>query len=121
MTRQEAIIRIKDHMVVHKLAEYPHGSKIAEALTMATIALQYFENAKKLEKALAEDFFYPYNFDEVFERDAVDYHCMTAEHAEMLGQFLDCTGMSVDDLKFVLIRGYIEYRDWYRGGLSNEY
>lgn len=38
MTREEAINRIKDHMVVHHIGEYPH-IKLKEALDMALSAL----------------------------------------------------------------------------------
>lgn len=39
MTNREAIERIKDHMRVHKIGEYPHVH-IAEALNMAIAALE---------------------------------------------------------------------------------
>ena len=39
MNRKEAIERIKRHMIVHKIGEYPH-IKLAEALSMAIAALQ---------------------------------------------------------------------------------
>ena len=39
MTREEAINRIKDHMVVHHIGEYPH-IKLKEALDMALAALR---------------------------------------------------------------------------------
>ena len=39
MTREEAINRIKDHMVVHHIGEYPH-IKLKEALDMALTALR---------------------------------------------------------------------------------
>ena len=39
MTREEAINRIKDHMVVHHIGEYPH-IKLKEALDMALSALR---------------------------------------------------------------------------------
>lgn len=38
MTNREAIKRIKDHMEVHKIGEYPH-IKLAEAINMAIDAL----------------------------------------------------------------------------------
>ena len=38
MTTQEAIGRIRNHMVVHHIGEYPHV-KLAEALEMAIKAL----------------------------------------------------------------------------------
>ena len=39
MTREEAINRIKDHMVVHHIGEYPH-IRLKEALDMALTALR---------------------------------------------------------------------------------
>ena len=39
MTREEAIDRIKDHMVAHHIGEYPH-IKLKEALDMALSALR---------------------------------------------------------------------------------
>ena len=39
MTREEAIARIKDHMVIHKLNE-PRAIRISEALNMAIKALE---------------------------------------------------------------------------------
>lgn len=39
MTREEAIERIKRHMIVHQIGAYPH-IKLAEALSMAIEALQ---------------------------------------------------------------------------------
>ena len=42
MTPQEAIGRIRDHMAVHHIGEYPHV-KLAEALEMAIKALMNME------------------------------------------------------------------------------
>lgn len=39
MTKQEAIMRIKDHMDVHRIYE-PEGTKISEALEMAIKSLE---------------------------------------------------------------------------------
>ncbi len=39
MTREEAINRIKDHMVVHHIGEYPH-IRLKEALDMSITALR---------------------------------------------------------------------------------
>lgn len=43
MTFKEAALRIEDHMIVHKLAEYPHAIKITEALNMATELLLWMD------------------------------------------------------------------------------
>ena len=40
MTREEATIRIKDHMVAHHMGRYPH-IKIKEALDLALAALRF--------------------------------------------------------------------------------
>lgn len=45
MTREEAIERIKRHMIVHQIGAYPH-IKLAEALSMAIAALQEPERKK---------------------------------------------------------------------------
>lgn len=42
MTPQEAIGRIRDHMAVHRIGEYPH-IELAEALNMAITALMNME------------------------------------------------------------------------------
>lgn len=39
MMREEAIVRIKDHMIAHHMGEYPH-IKIKEALDLALSALR---------------------------------------------------------------------------------
>lgn len=52
--------------------------------------------------------FYPYDVEEALANSAVDFHAMDGEHTEVLGQFLDATGMSVDKLKDCLIYGYLE-------------
>ena len=40
MTREEAIGRIKDHMIAHHMGEYPH-IRIKEALDLALAALRF--------------------------------------------------------------------------------
>ena len=49
MTREEAINRIKDHMAVHHIGEYPH-IKLKEALDMALSALRPVSR-ERVEKA----------------------------------------------------------------------
>ena len=46
MTNKEAITRIKDHKIVHKMLE-PRAIYISEALDMAINALKIFEQAKE--------------------------------------------------------------------------
>ena len=62
------------------------------------------ENIKQI---ISDNIFYDYDFDEVFERDAVNYHVMTCEHTEILGQFMDFTAINVEQLKECLISGYL--------------
>lgn len=52
--------------------------------------------------------FYLYNFDNINDTNPIEKHAMTIEHEEILGQFLDFTGMDVEQLKKVLILGYLE-------------
>lgn len=61
---------------------------------------------KKLKQNVMDEIFHDYGT-EVFCRDAIDYHSMSYEHTEILGQFMDHTGMSVDDLKDCLVTGYL--------------
>ena len=49
MTREEAINRIKDHMVVHHIGEYPH-IRLKEALDMSITALRPVSR-EQVEKA----------------------------------------------------------------------
>lgn len=62
----------------------------------------------EIKKNVSENIFYEYNSEEVGERNACEYHAMTGEHTEVLGQFLDSTGMDVEQLKECLINGYID-------------
>lgn len=39
--------------------------------------------------------------------DSCDFHAMTHKEAEILGMFCDITAIHGDDLKEVLVRGYI--------------
>lgn len=54
MTREEAIRRIKDHIKVHHIGEYPH-IRIAEALNMAIAALRAQQEAEKNEPLTLEE------------------------------------------------------------------
>ena len=56
---------------------------------------------------ISNNIFYDYNQNEVFERNAVDFHAMTSDHTEILGQFIDFTAMDVEQLKECLISGYL--------------
>lgn len=48
MTNREAVLRIEDHMDVHKIGQYPH-TKIAEALTIAITAIRALEQQEQNE------------------------------------------------------------------------
>ena len=52
--------------------------------------------------------FHPYDVEEALANNAVDFHAMDGEHTEVLGQFLDATGMGVNKLKDCLVYGYLE-------------
>ena len=61
---------------------------------------------KELKQNVMDEIFHDYGT-EVFQRNAIDYHAMSDEHTEILGQFMDHTGMSVDELKDCLVTGYL--------------
>lgn len=58
-----------------------------------------------LKRELMEQIFYDHDCD-LDENPAIN-HAMTVEHEEVLGQFLDFTGIDPDELKIVLVEGYI--------------
>lgn len=58
-----------------------------------------------LKRELMEEIFYEHECD--LDENPAENHAMTVEHEEVLGQFLDFTGMSADELKSVLVEGYI--------------
>ena len=60
-----------------------------------------------LKKTISDNIFHDYDSEEVFCRNSVDYHAMTGEHVEILGQFLDYTAMDVKQLKECLVSGYL--------------
>jgi hypothetical protein len=57
---------------------------------------------------LKDKIFRPYNKERVFKCNAVEYHAMTGGHTEILGQFIDYTAVDEEELKNILIRGYID-------------
>lgn len=61
-----------------------------------------------IKQELLRDIFYDYDLDEVDDRNAVDYHTMSGEHTEILGQFLDKTALNVEQLKECLVLGYLK-------------
>ena len=64
-------------------------------------------NINEVKQNVSENIFYDYNSEDVLERNAVEYHAMTGEHTEILGQFLDYTAMDVEQLKECLVSGYL--------------
>ena len=64
--------------------------------------------AKNEVEQMMSQIFHRYELLDVLNRDAVDYHAMDAEHTEILGQFLDYTGMDVEQLKKCLAKGYLQ-------------
>lgn len=64
-------------------------------------------NIENIKQMISNNIFYDYNQDEAFERNAVDFHAMTSDHTEILGQFIDFTAMDVEQLKECLISGYL--------------
>ena len=56
---------------------------------------------------ISDNIFHDYDSEEVWCRNSVEYHAMTGEHAEILGQFLDYTAMDVEHLKECLVSGYL--------------
>lgn len=53
-------------------------------------------NIENIKQVITNNIFYDYNLDEILERDAVNFHAMTSEHTEILGQFIDFTAMDVE-------------------------
>lgn len=60
-------------------------------------------------RRLESEIFKPYDIDKLEQGDRCNFHAMTSEHAEILGQFLDHSTMTPDELKRCLILGYLEY------------
>lgn len=64
-------------------------------------------NIENIKQMISNNIFYDYNPDEAFERNAVDFHAMTSDHTEILGQFIDFTAMDTEQLKECLVSGYL--------------
>lgn len=58
-----------------------------------------------LKNKLIDEIFYDHECDT--DDHPEDFHAMTNEHEEVLGQFLDFTGISPEELKHVLVEGYM--------------
>lgn len=59
-----------------------------------------------LKDKIMEEIFYD-NEEIDIDSNPSEYHAMTNEHEEVLGQFLDFTGIDPEELKHVLVEGYI--------------
>jgi len=68
-------------------------------------------SSEYIKQVISENIFSAYMLDEVLKRNSVDFHAMTAEHTEVLGQFLDFSALSVEQLKECLVSGYLSM-DW---------
>ena len=64
-------------------------------------------NINEVKQNISENIFYDYNSEDVWARNSVEYHAMTGQHTEILGQFLDFTAMDVEQLKECLVSGYL--------------
>ena len=64
-------------------------------------------NIRDIKQTISDNIFHDNNPEEVWDRNAVEYHAMTGEHTEILGQFLDFTAMNVEQLKECLVSGYL--------------
>lgn len=64
-------------------------------------------NESAIKRQITENIFHEYDTDLVFSKNIEDFHNMTKVHTEILGQFLDFTAMSIEQLKECLISGYI--------------
>lgn len=56
---------------------------------------------------IMNNIFKEYNYYEVIHQDACEMHNMTGEHTEILGQFLDFAAMTPEQLKNILVAGYM--------------
>lgn len=59
-------------------------------------------------RRLESEIFEPYDINEIEQSDRCDFHAMTSEHTEVLGQFLDYTAKTPEELKRCLLLGYLE-------------
>ena len=58
-----------------------------------------------IKDRLIEDIFYEIELD--LDENPAERHAMTIDHEEILGQFLDRTGISPEKLKEILVNGYL--------------
>ena len=60
-----------------------------------------------LKNELIKEIFYEDDYDLDLDENPSYKHAITNEHEEVLGQFLDFTGIDPEELKNVLVEGYI--------------
>ena len=58
-----------------------------------------------LKNQIMDEIFYEQDCD--LDENPAENHAMTIQHEEVLGQFLDFTGIDPEELKKVLVNGYI--------------
>ena len=68
-------------------------------------------SVQDIKQMVYDSIFYEYDPNEIFERNAVEFHAMTSEHTEILGQFIDFTAMDIEQLKECLISGWLSMVD----------
>lgn len=77
-------------------------------------------------RQMAEDLLYKQIFDEGKfmispEIDSIDFHAMSHEDTEILGQFCDFTNIHGETLRTILIKGYLQnIRDNREGADEND-
>lgn len=60
-----------------------------------------------IKTQIGKNIFHEYDSNSLFDRNIEEFHNMTKDHTEILGQFLDFTAMSIEQLKECLLSGYI--------------
>ena len=87
MTREEAIARIKEHKIVHKMNE-PRAIYISEALDMAIKALEQTEEITKIVNEL--------DFEDISSLDFSDMlYCMSGKEIKEMMWKMYCFGMDI--------------------------
>lgn len=60
-----------------------------------------------IKTQIGKNIFHEYDSNSLFDWNIEEFHNMTKDHTEILGQFLDFTAMSIEELKECLLSGYI--------------
>lgn len=66
-------------------------------------------NIKEIDIKMQIDksIFHEYDSNSLLDRNIEEFHNMTKDHTEILGQFLDLAAMNIEQLKECLLSGYI--------------